>query len=104
MATQEQKIQAVVAAKNRGKKTMEQVAEKFGISATTLHNWRNQLEADGVVLAAPAEPEAAKPNGHGAPPIDSLPQPVRAPIDVWEENTRLRAENAELRSLLKKLL
>ena len=81
----------------------EDIVAKHGISSTALlYSWKAAGWGDGYQPIGSAKPEAAPPtpapnglNGHAlAPP---------ASVEAWEL-ARLRAENAELRSLLKKLL
>jgi transposase-like protein len=103
MATQEEKIQAVAALRNRGKKTVDKIAKAWGVSTPTLYQWQKALAA----AAERAEPAAA-PNGHGNDERPALPliREIKKNLETVDasEVARLRAENAELRSLLKKLL
>ena len=105
---QEVKEKAVLALEHRGSKTVDQVAKKYGVSTTTLHKWRAQLDEQGILralLAAPEpepEPEHVKPqNGIGTP---GLARKIVEAAEASAEVSRLRAENAELRALLKKVL
>jgi transcriptional regulator with XRE-family HTH domain len=129
------KMKAVRALRNRGEKTIAEVAEKVGVTANTLAKWRDNPKltpAEGSNGHADAPAAAGATNGHAAPPggkaafVRAAPD-LTAPeiverarhanghgagedaiVDragaLLEEATRLRAENAELRSLLKKLL
>jgi transposase-like protein len=98
------KKKAVRAANNRGDKTLGEVAEKLGIAVPTLASWR--LTLGEVEPEAAAAPELPKTNGHAEP---ATPKRERSGsgdqlVSVFDELAKLRTENAELRSLLKKLL
>ena len=106
----ETKRRAVAALIGRGDKPVAAVAEKFGVSANSLYQWRDALAAAGETATVSA------PNGHahgGEPPLSIEPPTLplvsgngKAAVDmtIFDELAKLRAENAELRSLLKKLL
>jgi hypothetical protein len=83
-----------------------EVAEKYNTTATTIWAWRKQGWGGTKLPDVPAEPvtNGHASNGHAAPVADAPTSLFELSEDLAGELARVQAENAELRSLLKKLL